>query len=84
MRERNVLINVRVTDDEKKVIERKAKRSGLSLSEYIRQSALGKTIKAAPSKFLYEAYQLIDKMNDSRLDIIKDLLLKAYHEEDSS
>lgn len=84
MRERNVLINVRVTDDEKKVIERKAKRSGLSLSEYIRQSALGKTIKTAPSKFLYEAYQLINKMNDSRLDIIKDLLLKAYHEEDSS
>lgn len=36
MRKRNLLINIRVTENEKSNICSKAKRSGISLSEYIR------------------------------------------------
>ena len=41
MRKRNLLINIRVTENEKSNICSKAKRSGISLSEYIRKCALG-------------------------------------------
>lgn len=80
MRQRKILINLRVTEDEKKIIERKANKCGLSLSAYIRNVALGKEIKSAPSKYLYEAYQLVCNMNSQRLEPVKELLLKAYHE----
>lgn len=48
MRERNSSINIRVTENEKSNISRKAKRSGLSLSEYIRKCALGQSVGRHP------------------------------------
>ena len=41
MRERNRGINIRVTEQEKKRIERNAKRCRLTVSEYVRQLANG-------------------------------------------
>ena len=77
MRERNLSINIRVTENEKINICRKAKRAGLSLSEYIRKCALGQSVRSASNKHLKQAYQLVCQMNDSRLDKIKELLLNA-------
>ena len=79
MRERNLSINIRVTKNEKSNICRNAKRSGLSLSEYIRKCALGQSVRSAPNKYLKQAYQSVCKMDDSRLDKIKELLLKACY-----
>lgn len=80
MRTRNKLINIRVTNDEWAVLERKAKKSGLSLSAYLRKVGLNQNIKTAPSSYLYEAYQAICSMNNSRLNSVADLILKAYHD----
>ena len=82
MRERKLSINVRVTETEKSNICRKAKRAGLSLSEYIRKCALGQSVRSAPNKYLKQAYQYIYQTNDSRLDKIKELLLKACYGDD--
>ena len=79
MRERNLSINIRVTENEKSNICSKAKRSGLSLSEYIRKCALCQSVRSAPNK---QAYQLVCQMNDSRLDKIKELLLNACYGDD--
>ena len=82
MRERNLSINIRVTENEKTNICRKAKRAGVSLSEYIRKCALGQSVRSAPNKYLKQAYQAICQMNDSRLDKIKELLLNACYGDD--
>lgn len=82
MRERNLPINIRVTENEKLNIYRKAKRSSLSLSEYIRKYALGPSVRSAPNKYLKQAYQSICQINDSRLDKIKELLLNACYGDD--
>ena len=82
MRERNLSINIRVTENEKSNICSKAKRSGLSLCEYIRKCALGQSVRLAPNKYLKQAYQLVCQMNDSRLDKIKELLLNACYGDD--
>lgn len=83
MRERNKLINIRVTEDDKKKLFYLSKKSGLSLSAYMLKAGLNKRITPAPSKCLHEAYQLICRMNDSRLDKVKDLILKSYYGEDT-
>lgn len=82
MRERNLSINIRVTENEKSNICRNAKRAGLSLSEYIRKCVFGQSVRSAPNKYLKQAYQSICQMNDSRLDKIKELLLKACYGDD--
>ena len=82
MRERNLSINIRVTENEKINICRKAKSAGLSLSEYIRKCALGQSVRSASNKHLKQAYQLVCQMNDSRLDKIKELLLNACYGDD--
>lgn len=83
MRERNKSINIRVTKEEKKKLLYLSKKSGLSLSAYMLKAGLNQRITPAPSKCLHEAYQLICRMNDSRLDRVKDVLLKAYYGEDT-
>ena len=40
MRNRTIGINVRVNENEKKKLKRNAKKSGLSLSAYLRKSGL--------------------------------------------
>ncbi|OJU17685.1 MAG: hypothetical protein BGN88_06120 [Clostridiales bacterium 43-6] len=49
MRAKTVGINIRVTEQEKKRIERFAKKCGLSVSEYLRQLANGHTPNEIPS-----------------------------------
>jgi len=49
-RKRNLGINIRVTPQEKKKIERNAKKCKLTVSEYLRQLAMNKEPKELPSE----------------------------------
>ena len=53
MRTRDKSINIRVTNGEKKRLEAKAKKYGMTVSTYLRMSGLDKNIKAKPSENLY-------------------------------
>ena len=61
MRNRTVGINVRVSVTEKRKMTLMAKRCGLSLSEYLRQRALGYEPGEHPSK---EVFDVLDKLDD--------------------
>ena len=61
MRNRTVGINIRVTVTEKKKVMMLAKKCGLSLSEYLRQRALGYEPDGHPSK---EVFDVLDKLDD--------------------
>ena len=61
MRKRRVGINVRVSVTEKRKMTLMAKRCGLSLSEYLRQRALGYEPGGHPST---EAFDVLDKIDE--------------------
>ena len=61
MRNRTVGINIRVTVTEKKKVTMLARKCGLSLSEYLRQRALGYEPGGHPSK---EVFDVLDKLDD--------------------
>ena len=61
MRRRSVGINVRVSVTEKRKMTLMAKRCGLSLSEYLRQRALGYEPGGQPPK---EAFDVLDKLDE--------------------
>ena len=61
MRKRSVGINVRVSVTEKRKMTLMAKRCGLSLSEYLRQRALGYEPGGHPLK---EVFDVLDKLDD--------------------
>ena len=61
MRKRSVGINVRVSVTEKRKMTLMAKRCGLSLSEYLRQRALGYEPGGHPPK---EAFNVLDKLDE--------------------
>ena len=61
MRNRTVGINVRVTVTEKKKVTMLARKCGLSLSEYLRQRALGYEPGRHPPK---EVFDVLDKLDD--------------------
>lgn len=50
MRNRTIGINVRVSESEKKKLQRNAKKSNLNLSSYLRKSGLQKEIYSMPMK----------------------------------
>ena len=54
MRKRTVGINIRVTVTEKKKVTMLARKCGLSLSEYLRQRALGYEPGGHPSKGVFD------------------------------
>jgi len=56
MRSRSVGINVRVNEKEKKKLQRNAKKSGLSLSAYLRKTGLGQKIYEIPDENFYKVY----------------------------
>ena len=62
MRKRSVGINVRVSVTEKKKVTMLARKCGLSLSEYLRQRALGYEPGGHPPK---EAFDVLDKLDES-------------------
>ena len=61
MRKRSVGINVRVSVTEKQKMTLMAKRCGLSLSEYLRQRALGYEPGEHPPK---EVFDMLDKIDE--------------------
>ncbi len=56
MRNRTIGINVRVSDNEKKKLQRNAKKSKLSLSGYLRKSGLQQKIYEVPDEKIYKIY----------------------------
>lgn len=54
-RQRNLGINIRVTPQEKKKIERNAKKCRLTVSEYLRQLAMNKEPRELPSEELMQS-----------------------------
>lgn len=65
MRNRTVEINIRVDEKEKKKLQRNAKKSGLSLSAYLRKSGLNQEIYEIPNDKLNEIYKLICQIKDN-------------------
>ena len=61
-RQRNLGINIRVTPEEKKKIERNAKKSRLSVSEYLRQIAMKVVPKELPAKEIEESFLRINEV----------------------
>ena len=61
MRKRSIGINIRVTVTEKKKVTMLARKCGLSLSEYLRQRALGYEPGGHPPK---EVFDVLDKLDD--------------------
>ena len=61
MRKRTVGINIRVTVTEKKMVTMLARKCGLSLSEYLRQRALGYEPGGHPPK---EVFNVLDKLDE--------------------
>lgn len=59
MRERNKKINVFLNEEEKKIFDEKAKKSGLSKSKFFREIILDYQLKEQPDERFYEfLYQL--------------------------
>ena len=65
MRKRSIGINVRVTVTEKKKVTMLARKCGLSLSEYLRQRALGYEPGGHPPKEVFDVLDKIDEMAES-------------------
>ncbi len=90
MRERTTAINIRVTENEKRKMEKSARLCGLSLSAYLRKLGLGKEVQAVSPPDFYEAYRLLKALRerwntlpkaevDRALDEVIQKLLTAYH-----
>ena len=88
MRKRSVGINLRVTPEEKRRMAAAARRCGLSLSEYLRQRAVGYEPRWHPPERLFEALAVLDRLADrlpdqavqvcrAAADEIRDCLLVA-------
>lgn len=56
MRTRDSVINIRVSEREKRNLEGIAAKCGLSLSAYMRQAALGREVCLAAPEELFEGY----------------------------
>ena len=86
MRKRSVGINVRVSVTEKRKMTLMAKRCGLSLSEYLRQRALGYEPGGHPPTEVFDVLDKLDEIAEScsvrdgsainaQTDRIRDLLI---------
>ena len=86
MRKRSVGINVRVTVTEKRKMTLMAKRCGLSLSEYLRQRALGYEPGGHPPKEIFDVLDRLDEIAEgcsvqdgtainAQTDRLRDLLI---------
>ena len=62
MRQRTVHINLRTTLEENKELKRKAKKCGLSVSEYLRQRGFEYEPRSAPTKEYAELTRLLTEM----------------------
>ena len=73
MKEKVVQICIRVSKNEKKKLQQKAKKCNLSLSNYLRKTGLKQKIYPIPDKEFYQIYlQICQLKNDIfKLDIDK-------------
>lgn len=95
MRERAIAINIRVTETEKRKMERNAKLCGVSLSAYLRKVALGKEARAVAPQSFYEVYRQVKVLKagwktsseatvDRAFELLEQSILNAYHDLESS
>ena len=89
MRKRSVGINVRVTVTEKKKVTMLARKCSLSLSEYLRQRALGYEPGGQPPKEVFDALDRLDEIAENcsaregaainaQTDRMRDLLIGSH------
>ncbi len=89
MRKRSVGINVRVTVTEKKKVTMLAKKCGLSLSEYLRQRALGYEPGEHPPTEVFDVLDRLDEIAENcsvrdgaainaQTDRMRDLLIGGH------
>lgn len=64
-RKRTTAIQVRVTEQEKRRLERQAKRCGLSLSGYLRRVGIGKAAVAFPSQRFRDLYRQVNGLREN-------------------
>ncbi len=80
MRNRTTGINVRVSENEKKKLQRNAKKSNLNLSSYLRKCGLQKEIYSIPDEELRKIYTGIVELKNEFLymsdEEIKDKITK--------
>jgi len=62
-------INLRLKLSEKKIIERKAAQAGCSMSEFIRNTALGYTLSYKLTDEEIEVYKLLTKFSSNFISI---------------
>ena len=89
MRNRTVGINIRVTVTEKKKVTMLARKCGLSLSEYLRQRALGYDPGGQPPTEVFNVLDKLDEIAEScsvqdgttinaQTDRMRDLLIGSH------
>ena len=69
MKEKIVEIHIRVSEKEKKKLQQNAKKSGLSLSAYMRKTGLKQEIISIPDKNFYEIYLDICKPRNNIFNV---------------
>lgn len=95
MKEKKAEINIRLTENEKKKIQRNAKKCRLSLSAYLRKVGLKQEIFSVPDKEFYKIYLEIANLKNeidvatdneeikTKLEQIKMEFLKIYNSKPS-
>ncbi len=64
MRNRSVGIHIRVTENEKRKLSRNARKSHLSLSEYLRKLGTEQEVHSLPQKEFYEIYRAVEALKE--------------------
>ena len=88
-RKRTTAIQVRVTEQEKRKLERQARQCGLSLSGYLRRAGAGTPVTAFPSQRFRDLYRQVNglrrnlttpsiEQTAAQLDELAGQLLTAY------
>lgn len=76
MKEKTVEIHIRVSENEKKKLQKNAKKSGLSLSSYLRKVGLKKEIYPIPDKEFYKIYIDICTLKTNIYKLEKDKIIE--------
>lgn len=64
-RKRTVAIQVRVTEWEKRQMERRARRCGLSLSGYLRRAGVGESVSGLSCQGFRTLYQTVNALREN-------------------
>jgi len=73
MRNRRLGINIRVTESEKKIIAKNARKCSLTVSEYLRQIAMEHDPKEIPKAEIYDEMLRLQQ----QIDLLQDVLQKT-------